>query len=87
MMNKQELIRQWKNELYGIKEDLYEHGDKPDSLLYSTESSKALRLSECITDLVELDDAEKAAKKLDVSNPDVPIPAGPIIPGAKKGVL
>ena len=46
------LLDEWKHELNALKVELYELGDKPDSFKYNVLSAEALRLSQCIIDLL-----------------------------------
>ena len=55
-MNRQEILDSWRVEYNEIKDQLVTIGDKPDGLKYNLLAMEALRLHECILDLVEMDD-------------------------------
>ena len=55
-MTKSELIDYWKDEYNSLKEQLMVRGGQADSLEYNLLSCEALRLHECILDLVEMTD-------------------------------
>ena len=56
-MTKTEVLDTWKIEYQEVKEQLMTLGAKADTLEYNLLSAEALRLHECILDLVEMDDA------------------------------
>ena len=55
-MTRREVLDYWKIEYDGIKESLLILGAKADTLEYNLLSCEAMRLHECMLDLVEMDD-------------------------------
>ena len=54
-MTKAEMVEVWKTEYDDLREQLYDQGNQSNTLEYNLLSARALRLHECLLDLVEMD--------------------------------